>query len=415
MTVSSPSVLIAGGGFTGLFAALQLSRLGCELPVTLIDQSPRFVFKPLLYDLLSGEVEADMAWPRYDDLLSDTSVRFVCNSIQQVDLLNRQVVLSDGSGYAYDYLVLGLGGTAGYFGIPGAQDNTFKFRQADDALALGRHLQQCLQRAAQSPTGAERAAQLTVTLVGAGPSGIELAATLADLLPQWYDRFDGDSCDIEIIVLQRNGEILEGVRSEQLREIARAALGNRRIAVDLRLDAEVQAVEPGRLYYYQDGANHIIETETVIWTAGNSLHPLIQSLPVAQRDRRGRLRTEPTLQLPEYPEVFAGGDCAVMAARPWPATAQVAYQQGMAIASNLALMSKGKPPEPIDISLRGTLLKLGMETGAAELYNRFEVKGYPGHLIRHATYLSLLPTPVRNLKVGAEWITDEVFKQVLDA
>ena len=133
------------------------------------------------------------------------------------------------------------------------------------------------------------------------------------------------------------------------------------------------------------------------------------------RDRQGRLKLLPTLQLPEYPEVFAGGDCAVNEADPQPATAQVAYQQGKAIATNIMALAQGEALQPASINLRGTLLKLGMNVGVAEFFDKYAVTGHPAHLIRQGVYLNLLPTPVRNLKQDAQWLTEEFFEQVLSS
>ncbi|MEM8808987.1 MAG: FAD-dependent oxidoreductase, partial [Cyanobacteria bacterium P01_G01_bin.38] len=300
----------------------------------------------------------------------------------------------------------------GYFGVPGARENSLAFRSADDAFVLGQHLRDCLQQASQKTS--ERSSLLTIAIIGAGPSGVELAATLADLLPEWYEALEGCPDDIRIVVVQRGDEILKGLDSDQLRETARKALGNRRVTVDLLLEASVEAVEPNRIRYEQGGETHLIETDTIVWTAGNAVHPLIKALPVTQRDRSGRLEVTPALQLPEFPNVFAGGDCSVNTADPQPATAQVAYQQGAAIASNISALLQGNALSAAEVNLRGTLLKLGMEEGAAEIFDKFEIKGHLGHVVRHATYLSLLPTPVRNIKVGAQWLTDEIFEQVLN-
>jgi NADH dehydrogenase len=118
------------------------------------------------------------------------------------------------------------------------------------------------------------------------------------------------------------------------------------------------------------------------------------------------------LQLPDFPEVFAGGDCAVDMENLLPATAQVAYQQGAAIAHNLKAISEGDELTPAHVRLRGTLMKLGLEESVAEIFDRFEVKGKLGHLIRQATYIELLPKPVHNFKVTTEWLTDEIFHQI---
>jgi hypothetical protein len=127
------------------------------------------------------------------------------------------------------------------------------------------------------------------------------------------------------------------------------------------------------------------------------------------RNRRGQLHVLSTLQLPDFPEVFVGGDAAYVPDTPQPATAQVAYQQGKAIAHNLQALATGRSPTPEPVNLRGTLMKLGLEEGVANLFNRVEIKGELGHLIRQATYLELLPTPTHNVKATAEWFTDSLF------
>ncbi|MEO0458128.1 MAG: NAD(P)/FAD-dependent oxidoreductase [Cyanobacteria bacterium P01_A01_bin.114] len=404
--------LILGGGFAGLFAAIHLRQQQDDIPITLIDREDRFIFKPLLYDFLSSEVQLDMAWPSYDELLLSRDITFVKGDIQAIDLEAQQVRLANQLAYGYQYLVLALGGVTGYFGIPGARDYSLPFRSAGDAFALGQHLRDCLQQASQSPSA--QPSLLTVAIIGAGPSGVELAATLADLLPEWYDALEGCPDDIRIVIVQRGDEILKGLDSEQLRETAREALGDRRITVDLLLGASVEAVEPTRIRYQKENKTHQLDTHTAVWTAGNTVHPLIKALPVTERDRAGRLSVTPELRLPEFPNVFAGGDCSVNAADPQPATAQVAYQQGAAIADNISALIEGGNLSAAEVTLRGTLLKLGMEVGAAEVFDKFEIKGHLGHIVRHATYLGLLPTPVRNIKVGAQWLTDEIFEQALN-
>ena len=128
--------------------------------------------------------------------------------------------------------------------------------------------------------------------------------------------------------------------------------------------------------------------------------------------RQGKLIITPTCQLPEYPEVFAGGDCSVNPEDPKPALAQVAYQQAKAIATNIKALCEGKEVQPAKVSLRGTLLKLGMGESVAEIYDHFEVKGKAGHLIRQATYLEILLIPLRSFKATAEWLTEGIFQNI---
>jgi len=415
-TTANNQILILGGGFTGLFAALHLSSLDCPLPITLIDRETRFVFKPLLYELLSNETQVDVTWPRYEELLTRRGVAYVLGSIQAIDLHNRQVQLDSGLSYGYRYLVVALGDTAGYFNVSGADEHTFTFRTAQDALELGKHLRQNLQKALQAEDSTEKDELLTTAIVGAGPSGVELSGTLADLLPHWYEKLGGDPEDIRVVLIQRGEEILGKGVSDRIRETAEKALGNRRARIDILTQSSVKEVKPGSLVYLNDEQEHYLDAETIVWTAGSSTHPLVQSLPIADEhsDRRQRPHTTSTLQLIDFPNVFAGGDCAVNIEDPQPATAQVAYQQGKTIAYNIKALIDEEELEPASVNLRGYLMKLGVEESVAEILGKVRISGHAGHLIRHATYLSLMPTPARNMKLGAEWLADEVLDQVLN-
>lgn len=401
---------IVGAGFTGLFTALHLCHHNYSRPTVLIDPKERFVFKPLLYEVLSGEMEIDQVLPRYEELLDCGNITYIQGSVEEIDLQKRQLKLSSGLGYSYENLVLGLGSVASYFGIEGAKENTLAFRDGEDAIALRNHLRQRLQLATQTEDETIRNQLLTVAVVGAGPSGIEITSTLADWLPEWYRQLGGNPSEVRVIILDMVSEILTGDINVHLREKAQAALKQRVVPVEVQLEAKVNRVSPQYVEYQQNNQQQKLATETVIWTAGNAVHPLSKTLQISseQRDKQSRLRVTPTLQLREFPEVFVGGDSAVLD-EALPPTAQVAYQQGIAIANNLMALAANEPLEPSQIKLRGTLLKLGLEVAAANLFERFLIAGQPAHLIRQGTYLELLPTPIHNFKATVDWIMDEIF------
>ena len=412
----SKPIVIVGGGFTGLFTALHLRHQKCSRPVILIDRNWRFIFQPLLYELLTSEVKLDLVYPRYDELLAGSDIMFIRDRVSHIDLKQHRVSLDSGLVYNYEYLVLALGSAAGYFGIPGAKENTFTFRKGDDVFQLGSYLRDCLQRSTQASNSQQKQKLLRVAIIGAGPVGVELAATLADLLPIWYEALNEDPSQIEIIIIQRGIEILKGDTNSILRPVVEQKLKERTIPVKLILNASVSAVGEDWIEYQREGQAERIEAETIVWSAGTVAHPLVEQLGVSQeyQDRRGKLVVKPTSQLPEYPQVYAGGDCAIDPENPQPALAQVAYQQAKGIATNIKADCEGKELQPVKVSLRGTLLKLGMGESVAEIYDRFEVKGKAGHLIRQATYLEMLPTPLHNFKATTEWLTEGIFQKFTD-
>lgn len=415
--MSNPTyqTVILGGGFTGLFTALHLSHKHYPRSLILIDREERFCFKPLLYEYLSGEMNADQVVPRFEELLQNSGIIFVRDSVQSIDLQQRQVRLSSETTYNYSNLVLALGSVTGYFGVEGAKEYAFPLRTQEDAIAIDRHLHDCLQRACETADPQQRRQLLTVVVVGAGPSGVEMAGTLADLLPAWYEDLGGHPREVRAILLNHGAQILEGDINDRLRQTAREALQKRAVPVEFVMQAKATAVRPQQLEYERENETHTLDAATIIWTTGTNTHPLIKTLSVSDehRDKHGRLIVTPTLQLPEFPEVFAGGDCAGIEGNSLPPTAQVAYQQGKAIADNLLALASGKPLQPAEVNLRGTLLKLGIADSVANLFNRVEVGGEIGHLLRQGTYLELLPSPAHNFQATREWLSEELVHRYL--
>ncbi|HEY9617249.1 MAG TPA: NAD(P)/FAD-dependent oxidoreductase [Microcoleaceae cyanobacterium] len=441
MTTPVYQTVILGGGFTGLFTALHLSHQHYPRSVILIDQNDRFCFKPLLYEYFSGEMEADQVVPPYQELLRHSGVIFVQGSVGSIDLQQRQVQLVGGDCYSYSNLVLALGSVTGYFGVEGAKENALPFRTQDDAIAIDRHLRDRFQRAIQLQDVEQRRRLLTTVVIGGGPSGVEMAATLADFLPHWYAELGGNVEEVRVVLLN-HGELLEGDVNSQLRATAEQALQARTVPVEVIIGAKVTAIRPNSVEYQLNGQTETLAAGSMIWTTGTNTHPLIHSLPIPDqhRDKHGRLSVTPTLQLPDFPEVFAGGDCAIDLQpesgsgdeyepaehqpdqstnaeahhpnpKPLPPTAQVAYQQGAAIAHNLRALALDYALKPARVNLRGTLLKLGINNSAANIFDRIEVTGEVGHLIRQGTYLELLPTPLHNFKATTEWLKDEVIER----
>ncbi|YAF94543.1 MAG: NAD(P)/FAD-dependent oxidoreductase [Nodularia sp. CChRGM 3473] len=403
-----PTVIL-GGGFAGLFTALHLSQQNYSHPIILIEQRDRFSFKPLLYELLSGELHSEKVYPRYKELLAGSKVSFVQNTVRSIDLHRRRVNTASGQIFDYSNLVLALGSKTAYFNTAGAAEYAMPFTSGEQAIALRKHLRHRLHQAIQTSDPERHRLLLTVAIIGAGPAGIELACTLADLLPIWYDELGGDGSEIRIVLVNRSREILKGDVNSHLRCTVQRAMKNRVIPVDCLFDAAVTKMTSNGVEYQQQDQTQMLQAGTIVWTAGTAPNPLLMELPVTHN--RGRLIVTPTLQLPGFPEVFAAGDCATHSDYPQPPTAQVAYQQGIAIAQNLQRMRENQPTIPVQIQLRGTLMKLGLNEGVANLFNKIQIKGQPGHLIREGTYLQLLPNSAHNRKVTTEWLTDELFQR----
>ncbi|MEH1904544.1 MAG: NAD(P)/FAD-dependent oxidoreductase [Nostoc sp.] len=409
--------VIVGGGFAGLFTALHLAHENYPRSVILIDKDERFCFKPLLYEYFDGEMDNFQVVPRFSELLKGSGVIFVQDTVQSIDLHQKAVKLTSGNSYNYSNLVLALGSVTGYHQVEGAKENALPFWTQEDAIALERHLRDRLQQALQTEDLEQRRKLLTVAVVGGGASGVEMAATLGDFLPHWYSALGGNQSEIRVVLLNHDKQILNGDINDPLREIAERELKKRIVPIEILTGAEATAIHPNAIEYKRNEQIETLATHTTIWTAGTSTHPLIKDLPIPKehRDHSDRLLVTPTMQLLDFPEVFAGGDCVAVHDNSLPPTAQVAYQQGANIASNLKALALGQDPKPAKINIRGTLLKLGINEAAANLFNVFEVAGEPGHLIRHGTYLTLLPTPIHDFKATTEWVNEEIFHHHLNS
>ncbi|MEO1396946.1 MAG: NAD(P)/FAD-dependent oxidoreductase [Cyanobacteria bacterium J06634_5] len=418
-----PTTVIIGAGFSGLFTALHLTNQGYRHPIVLIDRNERFCFKPLLYDYISGEMRSYQTNPVYVELLQGRSISFVQGTVELVDLEARQVRLSDGRTQAYENLVIAPGCVPSFF-ADGASEHAFTFHSKADADALKAHLMARCKEAVQHPSSEVRRSLLTVAIVGGGPVGVELALTLGDLLPQWYhdaknaasSKTSSSLEDIRIVLLNRS-DILKGDVNSLLRDSAMSAMEDRAVQPEVIPGASVTAVYPNSIEFSHNDQTEILPAATTVWAAGTKVHPLVEaiSVPRSHRTKRGQLLVKPTLQLLAYPEVFAAGDCAVIGseegyAKPLPAIAQVAYQQGGAIAAALLAKAKQKDSLPsANVSLRGTVMKLGIGTAVANVFDRYEISGTAGQTIRRMMYLSLLPTPAYNVGTTLSWIKDDVF------
>lgn len=401
--------IILGGGFTGLFTALHLSQQNYPNPVILIDSKERFVFKPLLYDYLTEEMSDRQVNPLYEELLEGSGIEFIKDTVQNIDIENQRVELANHGNIAYQYLVLALGSQTGYFGIEGAKEHTLPFWTRNDAIALKNHLQDCLRRSLGIDDITERQKLLTVAIIGAGATGVELAATLADILPQWYLKQGGKFEQIRLILINRGSQILSSA-SDRLRQAAETAFSKRPITVELEMNASVTTVRHQQVEFERNDGKETRDAATIVWTTGTTINPVIKDLAISDdyRDKKKRLKVLSTLQLIDRPEIFVGGDCGVNWDKSVPPTAQAAYQQGAAIANNLQALATDKTPDLASVTIRGTMLKLGLNEAAADIFNRLLIEGKPAHLLRQGRYLTTLPTPVRDFKATTQWLTEEV-------
>lgn len=366
-----PHVVIVGAGFGGLKVARKLG--GKPVRVTLVDRNNYHLFQPLLYQVATAMLaENEIAYPVRATLRGSRNLFFHLGEVQEIDLDHKSVKTNHGI-LPYDYLVLAPGGETNFFGVESAAQNGFGLKDLDDAVKIRNHVLLQLEQAAREPDPDKRRAQLTFVVVGGGPTGVECAGAISELvrmvLPKDYPELDAG--EVQIILLEAVERLLLNM-PEDLSQITAAVL--RQKQVEVRFSCVVDGYN-GQQVSLKDGS--AIPTATLIWAAGVRVARLLDSLGLDQ-DRLGRVRVESTLQVPGHPEVFVIGDAAYLEGddgQPLPMLAPVAMQQAERAAGNiLALVEKG-PLQPFVYRDPGVLATIGRSQAVAQL-GRLKFHGF---------------------------------------
>jgi demethylphylloquinone reductase len=394
----SARIVIIGGGFGGLFTALDLAGAG---EVTLISREDHFLFTPMLYEYLSGEVEAWHIAPHYKELLDDR-VRFIQGEATDVDFERREVAIAGrGRRLSYDILVIACGGETNYAGVEGAEEHAIPFRKIAHADRLRAQMTDTLDHVPpdDAPQDARRAA--TFAIVGAGASGVELSTKMAALLQDAFHR-RGIPGDPRLLILEMGDRILPGMGGG-VREYAEASLHDLRVEVHTR--TRVRRITESSIVFEHGGETTEMEIAGVVWTGGVRVNPLVERLEL-DKSERGLIQVEQTMQTRGRAEVFALGDMAAMENSNVPAklfgTAQLAFQQSSLVVTNIKNLIRHRPLETKEFVDQGEAVSLGVEN-AAVLAGKQSFSGPLARQSRFALYTSRLPTWHHRLRVGASW------------
>jgi demethylphylloquinone reductase len=403
--MSKPKIVILGGGFGGIFTALELAGAA---DVTLVSDADHFIFTPMLYEYLSGEVEAWHIAPRYSELLED-NVHYVQSVVNGIDLKSQTVSLANQQTLNYDVLVLALGGITNYVGVEGAEEYSMPFRKlkhADDLRAL---MVAALDRIPPDMAPQDVRRELTFAVVGAGASGCELSTKMADLLTDAFKRraLHGEP---RVLLIEMSDRVVPGM-GDQIREFVEDALLKSRVEVHTK--TRVVKVAKDGITFEHEGNQESWKTAAVVWTGGVKMNPLIEQLDV-EKNKRGLLMVKPTLQLSQYVNVFALGDIAFFpdATPTLAGTAQLAFQQASLAGSNIKAYLEGKEMKTKHFEELGEAISLGTER-AAVLTGGKAFGGALARQARFALYTSRLPTWHHRLRVGASWFFEGTTPQPL--
>jgi len=395
MTQPTTKICILGGGFGGLYTALRLSQLPWESTpkpeIILVDQSDRFVFSPLLYELLTRELQTWEVAPPYSELLQGTGIQFYQSTVSAIDIHQQTVQLANKSELNYDRLVLALGGETPLDLVPGTTANAYPFRTITDAYRLEERLR---------ILEAKNPEKIRVAIVGGGYSGVELACKLADRI--------GEKGRFRLIEVA--DQILR-TSPEFNREAAKKALDSKGVFIDL--ETKVVAIEKDSISLEYKSQVDTIPVDLVIWTVGTKVSPVVKSLPLKQ-NQRGQITTTPQLQVLEHPEIFALGDladCLDAEGKQVPATAQVAFQQADYTAWNIWAAITNRPLLPFRYQPLGEMMALGIDNATLTGLG-VQLDGSFAYLARRLAYLYRLPTLNHQLKVGFNWLFSPIIQAI---
>jgi len=330
-------IVIVGAGFAGMTFALNLKNLNPSLPILVVDSETNFIFKPLMYEVLSKEIRSWEATPKFANIFSDAGITFLRNCLTKISFKDNILEFSDDLKLSYQYLVICTGSIPNTFSIKGVYENCYFFNDFHDLNKLNSFLKK----------SQDTALHKKLFIVGGGPSGIELACKIKDI---FTDQF-------EINVIEKSNEILNKNKIFN-REQAEKALEKRNINV--LLNSTVKEVSETKISISNEVGITALDKDIVIWTAG--VKPNLSYLETDQITKKfGRILVNNNLQIENHKNCFAIGDISVIEGmEDLPITAQVAMQEGNHLANNLELLIQGKDTLPFEFKDNGEMISLGI-------------------------------------------------------
>ncbi len=379
-STSTDRVVVIGAGFAGLAATRRLSNKPVE--VMLVDQHNFHTFQPLLYQVATAGLEpADVAYPVRTIFGRAPNVRFRHGRVTRIDIEAREVNLTDAKPLSYDHLVLATGATTNYYNVPGAADHTFPLYTLADARRLRNNVLACLEAAESRPEDFDGGAP-TFVVVGGGPTGVETAGALVELVDVAVrrDRVLIDPERTRVVLLESSTEVLG------------AFVSLRKRGVDVRVSSVVAEVTESGVRL---SSGEFIGASIVVWAAGVAVNDSLADSLGAPRTSGGRLKVCPDLSLEGHPEIFVVGDSAAVptggnSPRPCPQLAPVAIQSGAHAASQILRRMAGDATEPFTYHDKGIMATIGRRAAVAQLRRGPVLRGTAGWLAwlgLHLVYL----------------------------
>jgi NADH dehydrogenase len=408
-------VLILGAGFGGLYTALGLEKTlsrNHDVQVTLVNRQNFSLFTPMLHEVAASDLDITHIVNPVRKLLSHA--QFFHGEVEHIDLPSKCVTVVHGEKHhrhelGYDYLVLALGSTTNFFGLPELENRAITMKTLSDAVHIRNQLIDLLEEADFECAAGSRPNLLTVVVAGGGFAGTETVAAVNDFLTESIRFYRHLTTDMIRVILVHPGNVILPELGARLGAYAQKKLIERK--VEVRVNTKVVRVDKNAVEL-SDGSR--IPANTVIWTAGTSPNPLIASLPCKME--RGRLVTDEYLEVLGWPGVWALGDCASITdrktGRPYPPTAQHALRQGKTVAKNVVATIRGDKKSQFSFSTLGLLAATGRRTGVANILG-INFSGFVAWFLWRTIYLSKLPRFEKKVRVALDWSLDLIFTKDL--
>ena len=405
-------IVILGGGFGGVYAAMQLEKLLARenaVEVCLVSCDNFFLFTPMLHEIAASDLEITNIVNPLRKLLRQIEV--IVGDVRQIDLPAKRVLIScDPHDYpqqiGYDHLVLALGSVTNFHNLPGSAEFALPMKSVSDAIRLRAQVLRHMEEANSQCNLSDRESLLTFVVAGGGFAGVETVAALNDFVREALPFYPSVREEMLRVILVHSGPVILPELGEALGRYTQKVLTGR--GVDIRLNTRVKGVTEENVSLVDSSS---IPTRNLVWTAGTAPSPLIFSLPCMKAG--GRLLVDQFLRVPDWPDVWAVGDCAFVPdmrnpGKSHPPTAQHAMREGKIVAQNIVAALADRPLKSFSFRTIGLLASIGRRMGVARIFG-FNFSGFFAWWMWRTIYLSKLPGLDKKIRVAFDWTLDLLF------
>ena len=405
-------IVIIGCGFGGFYTALELDKSVAKWPdveVTLVSRENFFLFTPMLHEVAASDLDLTNIVAPIRKMLRH--VKFVCGETTAIDTIGRRITVLHGTDrhgheLEYDHLVLSPGSVTNFYGLPGLESHAMTMKTLEDAITVRNRLIAHLEEADTECVEHLRDELLTFVVAGGGFSGVETVAGIFDLLHDSVKHYHNLTKKMIRVVLVHPGSHILPELGEELGRYAEAILRER--GVEIRTGVKVASLGEDEVSL-SDGTQ--LFSRFLIWTAGTAPNPLLMELPFTKKN--GRILTETTLAVPDWPNVWALGDCAYIpdgSIACYPPTAQHALREARTVAKNIAATLRNEPLRSFQFKTLGQLAAIGHRTGVAQMFG-FKFSGFIAWWLWRTIYLLKLPRWEKKIRVALDWTLDLIFSK----